>query len=84
MSDPATAAAPPAPVPVRRVRFSWPDDLDPVWTRREPDLAIAANAVSLLMPHMEPYVVASVRAQLPALRDVDPALADRAAAYATQ
>ena len=84
MSDPATPAALPAPVPVRRVRFEWPADLDPVWTRREPDLAIAANAVSLLMPHMEPYVVASVRSQLPMLREVDPDLAERATAYATQ
>ena len=84
MSDPATPAALPAPVPVRRVRFEWPADLDPVWTRREPDLAIAANAVSLLMPHMEPYVVASVRSQLPTLREVDPDLAERATAYATQ
>ncbi|WP_436795101.1 metal-dependent hydrolase [Actinospongicola halichondriae] len=48
----------PGPV-VRRVRFAWPDDFDPIWTRT-PELAISANAVSLLMPHVEPYVVDAV------------------------
>ena len=49
-----------APGPtVRPVRFSWSDDFDPIWTRR-PELAISANAVSLLMPHVEPYVVDAV------------------------
>ena len=71
-------------MPVRRVRFFWPEDQDPIWTRREPELAIAANAVSLLMPHAEPYVVASVRGNLDDLRDSDPDLASRASAYATQ
>lgn len=77
-------ARPHRPVPVRRVRFEWPEDLDPIWNRREPDLAIAANAVSLLMPHAEPYVVASVRSQLPTIRDTDADLAERATAYAAQ
>ncbi len=44
---------------VRRVRFAWPADFDPIWTER-PELAISANAVSLLMPHVEPYVVEAV------------------------
>jgi predicted metal-dependent hydrolase len=71
-------------VPSRRVRFQWPDDLDPMWLPRQPELAVAANAVSMLMPHMEPYVVASVRAEIPALRETDPALADQASAYVAQ
>ena len=48
----------PGPV-VRRVRFDWPEDFDPLWTPR-PELAISANAVSLLMPHVEPYVLDAV------------------------
>ncbi len=44
---------------VRRVRFAWSDDFDPIWTVK-PELAISANAVSLLMPHVEPYVVDAV------------------------
>jgi uncharacterized protein len=41
--------------------------VDPVWNRRLPELSCAANAVSLLMPHVEPYVVRSTRAALPLL-----------------
>lgn len=48
-----------------------------------PELAIAANAVSLLMPHAEPYVVASVRAAI-ADPAVDPDLAANARAYVHQ
>lgn len=74
-----------APIPVRRVRFSWPADLAPVWTPSLPELAIAANAVSLLMPHAEPFVVASVRSQIEPLRESgNPELADLARAYVAQ
>jgi hypothetical protein len=78
-----------ARIPTRRVRFQWPDDLDPVWTPRLPELSIAANAVSLLMPHAEPYVVASVRAAVDGsapdgLAHTDPDLAADAHAYVAQ
>jgi predicted metal-dependent hydrolase len=66
------------------VRFEWPDDLEPVWTPRTPELAIAANSVSLLMPHLEPYVVASARAALGQGLVTDADLAAQAKAYATQ
>ena len=46
----------------RRVTFSFPDDLDPAWTPRNPEVAIAANSVSMLMPHVEPYIVKTMRA----------------------
>ena len=52
----------PGPVCRRRVRFAFPEGLDPVWNRRSPEVALAADAVSLLMPHVEPYVIRSVRA----------------------
>ncbi len=54
---------------VRRMRFAWPDDFDPRWTPARPELACVANAVSLLMPHVEPYVVRAVRTALPDLED---------------
>jgi predicted metal-dependent hydrolase len=66
------------------VRFEWPDDLDPIWTPRTPELAIAANSVSMLMPHAEPYVVASTRAALGERLVTDPDLARQAQAYLTQ
>lgn len=66
---------------VRRMRFEWPADLDPDWTPRAPALAPVANAVSLLMPHVEPYVVRSVRAAIPHL---DGPLREQAEAWADQ
>ncbi len=65
---PATGTAPVAPM-VRRIRFEWPEHFDPDWTPAQPELACVANAVSLLMPHVEPYVVGSVRSALPPLED---------------
>ena len=76
------AVAPGAPVlPARPLAFAYPDGTDPCWSRRLPELACAANAVSLLMPHLEPYVVKSVRAVLP---DLDPPLRSSAEAYLRQ
>lgn len=65
---------------VRRVRFEWPDDFDPIWTRL-PELAISANAVSLLMPHVEPYVVDAVAG---AVRSLDGPLAGEARVFVRQ
>lgn len=65
---------------VRRVRFEWPEDFDPIWTR-VPELAISANAVSLLMPHVEPYVVDAVAT---AVGSLDGPLADEARAFVRQ
>jgi predicted metal-dependent hydrolase len=74
----------PEPPPLRRVRFTWPEDQSPVWTPKVPEFAIAANAVSLLMPHAEPYVVATTRAALDQGLIADPEVAGGARAYAAQ
>lgn len=71
-------------VPNRRVRFTWPDEFDPRWTPRVPEFATAANAVSLLMPFAEPYVVASVRGAVDHLQVANPDLAAEAHAYVVQ
>jgi predicted metal-dependent hydrolase len=55
-----------------------------MWTPKVPEMAIAANAVSLLMPHAEPYVVATTRAALDQGLVADPELADQARGYAAQ
>lgn len=52
---------------VRRVAFSFPDDIDPAWNPRLPEFSFAADSVSLLMPYAEPYFVRSVRSALPGL-----------------
>ena len=69
----------PGPV-VRRVRFEWPEDFDPIWTRT-PELALSANAVSLLMPHVEPYVVDAVAG---AVDSLDGPVADEARSFVRQ
>ena len=50
--------------PGRAVHFEYPDQLDPAWTPAKPEFACAANSISLLMPHMEPYFVRSIAAVL--------------------
>jgi uncharacterized protein len=69
------------PLAHRRIRFEYPEGLDPLWSRRFPEFACAANGLSLMMPHVEPYVVKSVRA---ALDQLPPELAERTQAYLAQ
>lgn len=66
----------------RRVRFDWTGvDIDH-WHPQLPEFAAGANAISLLMPHAEPYVISAVRA---AARQVDDSeLAERADVWAAQ
>jgi predicted metal-dependent hydrolase len=66
------------------VRFEWPEGQPLVWTPKVPELAIAANAVSLLMPHAEPFVVATTQAALADGTIPAGPVADDAAAYAAQ
>ncbi len=61
----------------RRVRFDWLGRDTDVWHHTLPEFGAAANAISLLMPHAEPYVIAMVRAGLDEGAS-DPELIDRA------
>jgi predicted metal-dependent hydrolase len=70
-----------APLTIRRISFEYPDDLDPAWITNRPELACAANSVSLLMPYAEPYFVRSVRGALP---ELDEPLAERTRDYLAQ
>jgi predicted metal-dependent hydrolase len=68
----ATAVSPSpasAALPVRRLRFEYPDELQLGWNPVFPELACAANSISLLMPYVEPYFVRSVRGVLADLGD---------------
>lgn len=64
----------------RRVRFDWPEHFDPIWTR-QPELALSANAVSLLMPYVEPYVVDAVAG---VTDELDDELAEQARVFVRQ
>lgn len=54
-----------SPIVVRRPDFGFTADTAPCWTPHRPELACAANSVSLLMPYMEPYFVRSIADALP-------------------
>ena len=64
----------------RRLNFAFTSVDSLVWTRK-PELAIAANSVSLLMPFVEPYVVRSVRA---AANDLSGVVAEDAKVFVRQ
>jgi predicted metal-dependent hydrolase len=57
------------PLPNRTVAFDYPDDLAMAWNRPYPEMACAANAISLLMPYIEPYFARSIRAVIDQLDD---------------
>jgi predicted metal-dependent hydrolase len=69
----ATAAPPDqageAPLPVRRVTFSYPADTDPMWAPHLPEFAAAANAISLGMPYAEPMFIKAVRSTFDRIDD---------------
>ncbi len=73
-----TATVPAAALVERRVHLAHPDDVDPAWNPRRPELSFAADAVSLLMPYAEPYFVRTVRRAVP---ELDPPLARTATAF---
>lgn len=68
-------------LPVRAIRFDYPAGMDVCWTPRFPELAMMANSVSLAMPFVEPYVIASTKA---AIGHLDEAARQSAEAYIAQ
>lgn len=56
-------------LPVRRVSFEYPDDLDPMWVPYRPEFAAAANAISLGMPYAEPLFIRAVRSTFDRIDD---------------
>jgi uncharacterized protein len=74
---------------VRKPNFAFDENTDPRWNNRNPDFAAVANALSLLMPHLEPYVVREVRGSFARIA-TDPVyeapngLLDQARAYVRQ
>ncbi len=66
---------------VRVVALSLPDQVDTRWQPSFPEFAAAANGVSLLMPHVEPYVARTIRSVLDRL---DGPLHDQARVFVAQ
>lgn len=66
----------------RKLRFELPDALDPVFIGGEPEESYINVALSLLLPHLEPYLIKTMRA---AKRHVtDPSLAADLEAFCAQ
>jgi predicted metal-dependent hydrolase len=66
---------------VRRVRFEYPDDFDPMWCPHLPEFAAAANGISLGMPYAEPLFIKVVRTTF---GELDPELRARSESYIRQ
>jgi predicted metal-dependent hydrolase len=56
-----------APYPVRNPALTYPDDVPLAWHRTMPELAFAANSISLMMPYVEPFIAKTMRAAAPRL-----------------
>ncbi len=54
---------------VRRMEFGFADDLDLVFFRGDPVLSYGSHAYWMTMPYLEPYLMRSIRAALPEVRD---------------
>lgn len=66
---------------LRRFDFEFDSATDPMWNRGAVEFVAAANAVSLLMPAVEPYFAGAVRRALP---ELDPELAGTARTFVRQ
>jgi hypothetical protein len=66
------ARAPGDPViTVRRMRFEYPSDIDPVVVDGEPEESAVIVGLSLLLPYLEPYLVRSAHEAKRFIRDPD-------------
>ena len=67
---------------VRKVQFEFPEDFKPYWNSTKPVFSQLANAASMFLPYMEPFIIDSVRKALPHI--TDPALREEAKAWMGQ
>ena len=68
----------------RRVHFDWLDHETDEWHHTMPEFGAAANAISLLMPHAEPYVISTVRTGLDSIADPPDDLHESVTTWAKQ
>lgn len=67
---------------VRRPRWVFPDDLDEIFPGEDLSEECSRVAISLTLPHLEPYLIRTLRAALPVLDD--PELAADVRAFCAQ
>jgi predicted metal-dependent hydrolase len=56
---------------VRRIPFSFDEDIDPVWHSERPEWSHMTNGASLGMPYLEPFLIKTVREALQHVSDPD-------------
>src|SRR5690606_15359877 len=72
---------------VRRMGFAYPETMSGHWNRKRPEFSHIVNAASLAMPYLEPYLIRTMRAARPQIReealvaDLDAYVAQEAAHY---
>ena len=54
---------------VRRMPFTFDDDIDIKWNAAKPEWSYMANGASLAMPYLEPYLIRTMKKALPLLND---------------
>jgi predicted metal-dependent hydrolase len=56
-------------ITVRRLRFDFPDDMDVVFIKGEPEESFITIGISLILPYVEPYLIRTMRAARPLVED---------------
>jgi predicted metal-dependent hydrolase len=56
-------------ITVRRMRFEFPAELDSVFIAGEPEESYTTIGLSLLLPYLEPYLIRSMKAARPLVKD---------------
>ena len=56
-------------ITVRRMEIDFPDDIEPICVEGEPEESYGLIAFSLLLPYLEPYLIRTMRAAKPRVRD---------------
>jgi predicted metal-dependent hydrolase len=69
-------------ITVRKTAFEFPDDIDPVFMDGDHKQSFAFIAGSLLLPHLEPYLIRSKKAAEQHV--TDPAVLDDLKKFASQ
>ena len=56
---------------VRRIPFRFPDEIDPIWHPTHHEWSHMINGVSMTMPYLEPYLIATLREGAKQIDDPD-------------